>query len=227
MGKKRIERINFSSHRTNVTIEYMEFPDFPFPGRDKKSFEPYSEVLSYYESYADHFDLKKHIKCSHNVIRVSPIENEKWEIIVKDLVNNILETTVYDAVFVASGLFSVPNIPEIEGASEFKGKVIHSHDFRDAERYRGERVLVVGRGTSGKDIADKLENVAKKLVLSGRKRSPEEQRYENSPTIAVKRFFATGAEFVDGSCETFSVIIYATGNANWFHCFGGIDNFVV
>lgn len=204
----------------------MEFPDFPFPGRDKTVYEPYSEVLSYYEFYADHFDLKKHIKYSHNVIRVVPIENEKWEIIVKDLVNNIFETTVYDAVFVASGLFSVPHIPEIEGASEFKGKVIHSHDFRDAERYRGERVLIIGRGISGTDIAGKLENVAKTVILSGRKLSPEALRYRDPP-LSVKRFFATGAEFVDGSYETFSVIIYATGNANRFHCFGRIDNFVI
>lgn len=189
----------------------MEFPDFPFPDKDKVIFAHYSDVLSYYESYADHFDLKKHIKFSHNVIHVLPIENEKWEIIVKDLVNNTFETVVYDAVFVASGLFSAPYIPDIKGASEFKGKVIHSHDFRDAERYRGEKVLVIGKGASGLDIAIKLESVANKLKWSERKLSPEQQRYSFYSNVAVKRFTATGTEFEDGSYETFSVIIYATG----------------
>lgn len=191
----------------------MGFPDFPFPGKNKYKTVPYSDVLSYYESYADHFDLKKHIKFSHNVIRVLPIENEKWEIIVKDLVNNTFETTVYDAIFVANGLFSVPYIPEIDGASEFKGKVIHSHDFRDAERFRNEQVLVIGQGPSGTDIATKLENVAKKLTWSNLKCLIDEVHHFDSSNV-VKRFTATGVEFVCGSYETFSVIIYATGNTN-------------
>lgn len=70
-----------------------------------------------------------------------PIENERWQIIVKNLVNRTFETKIYDAVFVAIGHSSAPNIPEIPGASEFNGKMIHSHDFRDAERYRGSIII--------------------------------------------------------------------------------------
>lgn len=114
----------------------MAFSSFPYPS-GIKSYPLYTEVLKYLESYADHFDLIRHIKFSHNVIRVRPIANAKWEISVNDLVNNVTETKIYDAVLVANGHFSVPNIPEIPGASEFNGKIIHSHDFRDADKYRG------------------------------------------------------------------------------------------
>ena len=40
---------------------------------------------------------------------------------------------------VASGHFSVPYIPEYEGMKSFPGRILHSHDFRDAEEFRGKR----------------------------------------------------------------------------------------
>lgn len=125
-----------SHTRTNIPTQWMAYSSYPFPS-GVKSYPLHTEVLKYFESFADHFDLKRHIKFSHNVTRVVPIANKKWEISVKDLVNNVSETNIYDAVLVANGHFSVPNIPEIPGTSEFNGKIIHSHDFRDAEKYRG------------------------------------------------------------------------------------------
>lgn len=114
----------------------MASSSFPYPS-GVKSYPLHTEVLKYFESYADHFDLKRHIKFSHNVTYIKPIANGKWEISVNDLVNNAITTQIYDAVFVANGHYSVPNMPEIPGASEFVGEMIHSHDFRDAENYRG------------------------------------------------------------------------------------------
>lgn len=119
-----------------IPIQLMAYSDLPFPN-GTKSYPLHSEFLKYLESYADHFDLKRHIKFNHNVIHVTPFENGKWEIVVNDLANNTFETRIFDAVFIANGHFSVPNIPEISNASEFIGEMIHSHDFRDAERYRG------------------------------------------------------------------------------------------
>lgn len=67
-----------------------------------------------------------------------PIENDKWEIIVKDLPNDRFMTQIYDAIFVCNGHFSEPFIPEIESANEFEGKLMHSHDFRTAEAFHGK-----------------------------------------------------------------------------------------
>lgn len=114
----------------------MEFSDHKYPEKTLP-YPPQSEVLNYLQSYADRFNLKDHLKLSHSVIRIQPIENDKWEIIVKDLPNNKFETKIYDAVFVCSGHFSAPRIPNIDGASEFNGKIIHSRDFRSAEAFFG------------------------------------------------------------------------------------------
>lgn len=125
--------------RTNIPYQLMEFPDFhqddlfnntiPFPTQP--------HMLKFLQAYANNFDLDKHIKLNHVVIRVLPIEDGKWEVIVRDLVNEEIITEVFDAVIVANGHFFAPNIPEIDGTDVFKGKIIHSHDYRTPEAFRG------------------------------------------------------------------------------------------
>lgn len=122
--------------RTNLPHQVMEFNDYPYPN-GTKSYPPQADVLKYLHSYAEHFNIKKHIKLSHLVIRVLPIENEKWEVIVKNLPNNTFETLIYDLVFVANGHFASPRYPHIAGLEEFTGKTLHSHDYRSAEAFHG------------------------------------------------------------------------------------------
>lgn len=114
----------------------MEYPDFRYPN-STVSYPPQADVLKFLRSYADHFDLNRYIKFSHLVLRVLPTADNKWEIIVRNLRNKTVEIRIFDAVFVCNGHYSTTVIPEIEGLKEFKGKVIHSHDFRSAEAFRG------------------------------------------------------------------------------------------
>lgn len=122
--------------RTNTPKQLIEFPDHHHPN-NTASFPSRSDILKYLHSYADRFNLNEHIQFNHLVIRVLPIANDKWEVIVKDLPNQQFITKVFDAVFVCNGHYFAPRIPEIEGASEFNGKVIHSHDYRTGEIFRG------------------------------------------------------------------------------------------
>lgn len=114
----------------------MSFPDHPYP-EETKQYPPQRDVLKYLDSYAERFGLKSHIKYSTLVIRVLPIEDQKWEVIVKDLPTNVFETKIYDAVFVCNGHHFTPRIPKIDGVEEFKGQILHSHDFRSAETFKG------------------------------------------------------------------------------------------
>lgn len=114
----------------------MELPGLRYPN-DTISYPQHSDVLKYLHSYADLFVSNEYIKFNHLVIRTLPIENDKWEIIVKDLPNNKYITHIFDAVFICNGHFFNQYFPEIEGANEFEGKLLHSHDFRDAELFRG------------------------------------------------------------------------------------------
>jgi putative flavoprotein involved in K+ transport len=72
-----------------------------------------------------------------------------------------------DRVVVATGLSTVPFLPEWPGA--FAGEVVHSADYRNPDPYAGRRVLVVGTGNSGAEIAlDLAQGGAAEVSLSVR-----------------------------------------------------------
>lgn len=59
----------------------------------------------------------------------------------------------YPVIINATGRFGSPYIPEIPGLSDFKGTVIHAHQYKGAEAFKNQSVLVVGNGPSGVDIS--------------------------------------------------------------------------
>lgn len=89
----------------------------------------------------------------------------------------------------------------------------------------GEKVLVIGGGTSGTDLVGLLSNVASHISLSVRKptnQANEEQSRRDLPKMVklkhnVKHFTANGAVFIDGTYQNFTRVIYATGNINNIH----------
>jgi cation diffusion facilitator CzcD-associated flavoprotein CzcO len=59
-------------------------------------------------------------------------------------------------VVLATGVFGPPNRPQLSGESEFAGTVMHAVDYRGGKSFAGERVLVVGSGSSAHDVAQDL-----------------------------------------------------------------------
>lgn len=85
----------------------------------------------------------------------------------------------------------------------------------------GERILVIGGGSSGFDLVTFLAKTADRITLSQRIKPNEtveerEKFQKLLPSIVtlqdeVKRFTRYGAEFIDGTQENFTVAIFATG----------------
>lgn len=77
----------------------------------------------------------------------------------------------------------------------------------------GEQVLVIGAGPSGMDLAYEISKKAERVTLSHHHRpSPRTvfpSNVDQKPDI--KRLTVDGAEFVDGTTQTYSVIFYCTG----------------
>ena len=57
---------------------------------------------------------------------------------------------------IANGVAGKPFTPKLPGLERFRGTVLHTHDFRDGSHWKGKKVLVVGAGTSGHDVAQDL-----------------------------------------------------------------------
>jgi putative flavoprotein involved in K+ transport len=72
-----------------------------------------------------------------------------------------------DRVVVATGHSNQPYIPDWSG--EFAGEIVHSAAYRNARPYAGRRVLVVGAGNSGAEIAvDLVDGGAAEVFLAVR-----------------------------------------------------------
>jgi len=65
-------------------------------------------------------------------------------------------TETFDAVLLCSGHHADKNMPHFEGEEEFQGKRMHTHEYRDHKGYEGKRIVVIGFGNSGGDIAVEL-----------------------------------------------------------------------
>lgn len=128
---------------TDIPKEIMSYPDYPYTSPATTSYISADNVLNYLHNFAQHFDLHRHIKFERNVVRVRPVES-RWEVIVRNLPENKHEIYSFDAVLVCTGNFHTPFRPAIVDDDLFKGKQFHSHDYRDAESFRGEQELVVG-----------------------------------------------------------------------------------
>lgn len=61
--------------------------------------------------------------------------------------------------------YSVPLIPKLEGMDEFRGKIVHSHDYREPEEFKDKRVVCLGGAASGQDICLDIAPMAKKVRL--------------------------------------------------------------
>jgi cation diffusion facilitator CzcD-associated flavoprotein CzcO len=129
-----------------------QFPDFPMPDT-WPDYPDHRQVLSYLEHYADHFDLRRHIWFGTEVVRMEPDAHGRWEVTTRSTGGLTERTHRYAAVVIANGHNWAPRIPSYEGMDTYAGEMIHASAFKDPATLRDRKVLVVGAGNTGCDIA--------------------------------------------------------------------------
>jgi NAD(P)-dependent dehydrogenase (short-subunit alcohol dehydrogenase family)/cation diffusion facilitator CzcD-associated flavoprotein CzcO len=116
--------------------------DYPlFPSRD--------QMRDYIMGFSAQHGLGSHIRLGTAVTSARPLDANGlagWEVATSDG-----ERRRYDGVIVANGHLWDPFVPDYPG--RFAGHVLHSGRYRNAGDLRGDRVLVVGAGNSGCDLA--------------------------------------------------------------------------
>lgn len=167
------ERSNiYQSLVVNTSKEMMCFSDFPMPA-EYPNYMLNSQLLQYFTLYAEHFDLLKYIHFQTTVRSVTQrpdfASSGQWEVVTisKD---GGEERHVFDGILVCSGHYTHPALPlaHFQGHETFAGRYFHSSEYKDAEALRGKRVVVVGIGNTGGDIAVEVSRSAEKTFLSTR-----------------------------------------------------------
>lgn len=158
---------------TNLSKYHMAFSDFPFPDT-MPDFPHNKDVFAYLENYAEAFGVDKVIRYQQNVSSVSYRGSEdQWDIIA----NGTQHT--FDATIIASGVFGKGRIPDINGIADFKGRILHSGDYKSPDPFRGKRNLVIGSSFSAYEIAANLAENGVETVHAFRRPSWILGRYVN------------------------------------------------
>ena len=133
-------------------------PGMPFP-RSAPLFVPRREFWEYLRHYARAFDLPVDTSCG--VERIAPSDGS-WSLTTSR------GTLTARAVVVATGIVANPKSPRFPGQERFMGRIVHSVAYKRPDPYVGRRVLVVGVGNSGAEIASEVARAGGKVTIAVR-----------------------------------------------------------
>jgi len=146
-----------------------EYPDFPMP-EDYPDYPRHDQVFEYLRDYANHFGLYDDIEFNLSVKRIEPVDlpvpnkdtngaksdssDPRWQVTFADG-----SRRRYQGVVIANGHLWDRKYPDYPG--HFDGTVLHSADYKTHDVLVDRRVLIVGAGNSGCDIAvESAQNAA-------------------------------------------------------------------
>ena len=205
---------------SNGPKECLEFADYTFDehfGKPIPSFPPREVLQDYILGRAKNADIKKYIKFNTSVINVI-VNGDQFSVTSKNIIDNKITNEIFDNVVVASGHFSVPFIPEYEGMNSFPGRILHSHDFRDAEEFRNKNVIVLGSSYSAEDIALQCYKYGAETVTIGYRNNAMGFKWPigMKEVHYLDRLEGKKAIFKDGHIQDADAIILCTGYLHHF-----------
>jgi cation diffusion facilitator CzcD-associated flavoprotein CzcO len=149
--RRHYDRLHLHTPKQTSALPFVPFPDSAprYPSRD--------EVIEYLDGYARTFDLAPAFG-----VEVERCERsgDGWRIDTNRGVRHARQLVV------ATGFSRVPRRIAWPGLETFSGPVLHSCEYMNGERFRGRRVLVVGFGNSGAEIALDLAECGAESTVS-------------------------------------------------------------
>ncbi|CAL5207090.1 unnamed protein product [Lathyrus oleraceus] len=155
--------------KLHLPKQFCQLPNFPFP-QEFPEYPSKKQFINYLESYAKHFEINPQFdEC---VSSAKYDENTGlWRVKTKTITKTVSNQNEIEYIcrwlVVATGENAERVVPDFEGLSEFNGEVIHACDYKSGEGFRGKKVLVVGCGNSGMELALDLcnHNASPSIVL--------------------------------------------------------------
>nr|WP_193615035.1 NAD(P)-binding domain-containing protein [Nocardioides lijunqiniae] len=143
------------------TTEFAEHP----MGDDVADYPSHRELLAYFRDFAARFDLTAGFRFETAVVAAAPHPDGGWTVTVEHAGQRSEHR--HAGVLVANGTLSEPSVPAFAG--EFDGEVLHTSAYKSPTALAGKRVLIVGAGNSGCDIAVDAVHHAASVDLSVRR----------------------------------------------------------
>lgn len=154
--------VMYHSAHTISSKTKTEFSEFPMP-ETYPDYPSHRMMLDYLKNYAEKFDLAKNIYFGTKVVHLSKSDEGKYQIGFENG-----DSQVFDYVAIATGHTSKPRYPDLN-FKKFQGQVIHSQAYKEPSIFKNKKVLIIGAGNTGCDIACEATKVAKAVYLSMRR----------------------------------------------------------
>jgi len=205
---------------SNGPKECLEFADYSFDEHFNQpipSFPPREVLYDYIIGRAKKANIKKYIKFNTTITQAK-FNGNQFEVSALNKKDNTISSNNYDYLVVASGHFSVPYIPEYKGMNSFPGRILHGHDFRDAEEFRNKDIVVLGSSYSAEDIALQCYKYGAKSVTIGYRNNPMGFKWPEGMKEVhyLDRLEGNKAIFKDGHEQNADAIILCSGYLHHF-----------
>jgi len=149
--KNAYDRLNL-----HLASEFCSLPLMPHPPSGP-TYLSKDQFLQYIDKYVEHFNIKPRYCRMVASAEYDEVGN-KWRVQTKNTQDDTLEVYVSNYLVIATGENSEGYIPNVPGLGNFEGEVIHSKYYKSGSKYESKKVLVVGCGNSGMEIAYDLHN---------------------------------------------------------------------
>ncbi len=207
---------------SNGPKECLEFADYSFEehfGKPIPSYPPRAVLWDYIKGRVEKAKVRPWVRFNTPVRMIDwDAARSQFRVTAHERVADRMYSELFDRVIIASGHFSAPSAPEFEGIKTFNGRVMHSHDFRDALEFKGQDVLIVGRSYSAEDIGSQCWKYGAKSVTTTYRSKPMgfrwPERFEERPLLQT--LVGKTAHFKDGSRKDVDAVILCTGYLHHF-----------
>ena len=207
---------------SNGPKECLEFSDYSFDEHFKKpisSYPPRPVLFDYIQGRIKKDDVREYIRFDTTVRWVNFNDaTQKFEVVLDNLKDDVTYIEEFDYLVVASGHFSTPNMPYFKGIEHFPGQVLHAHDFRGADPYKDQDILIVGSSYSAEDIGVQCHKHGAKSVTLSYRSNPIGVNWPEgiSEVPLLMRFEDDIAHFKDGTSQRYDAVILCTGYQHKF-----------
>ena len=134
--------------------ELSHLPHLPIPDSYPR-YLPRLDLIKYFDSYVEHFKIKAELNTKLNTVFKNP--QGDWECKISHAGED--KTIIAKHVVFATGVNRVPHKPTWDGLDSFQGEIVHSRNYKRPNPFVGKKVLVIGFGNTGAEIAlDLAEN---------------------------------------------------------------------
>ncbi len=152
--RNHYDRLHLHTAKELSALPHLDYPEhYPL-------YVPREQVVEYMEMYVQHFGIKPHFNEAVTSVKK---EGDKW--LVKTNSGKLFQS---DNVIVGTGFNRVPNLPTWEGMTDYEGFIQHSKYYKNGKAFNGKKVLVIGMGNTGAELAIDLYECGADTYISAR-----------------------------------------------------------